>query len=207
MDQKRGAVARGLAFEEARHRYTLDGVTVPSVTQVLDPYSGLEHVPPDVLERAKEFGTHVHQAVHLFNEERLDFATLDRALLPFVQGWQKFLDETGAVVLDSERRVASRRHGYAGTLDVRVYWGRSIRLIDVKSSAIRPRTVGPQTAAYSEALREETGERVRDRYCVRLTQDARYIPDRLDDPRDWEMFKAALVVRRWCEDNNRLSTN
>lgn len=188
---------RGLTFDEPSHTYRVDGRVWPSVTQALDRYAGLEHVHPEVLRRAAEFGTHVHAACHLFNEERLDWAALDPALVGHVQGWERFLQDTGAVVLSSECRVVSRRHGFAGTLDARVAWGRSNRLIDIKTATSLPRTTGPQTAAYAEAWQEMTRERLRDRYCVQLLGEGRYQLHRLNDPRDWERFKAALVVHNW----------
>lgn len=192
-----GADPDGLEFDPASHTYRYRGTKLPSVTTVLDRYSGLEHVAPDVLEAAAELGTHVHAACHLFNEERLDRETLDPALLPYVQAWERFLTETGAVVLHSERRVVSPRHGYAGTLDTIVAWGKREPLIDIKSTTSLPRTVGPQTAAYAEAWQEMTGRRIRDRYCVHLKPDGRYALHKLDDPRDWQVFKAALVVHQW----------
>lgn len=188
---------RGLTFDEVSHTYRVDGRRWPSVTQVLDRYSGLEHVEPEVLRRAAEFGNHVHAACHLFNEERLDWARLDPGLVGHVEGWRAFLEDTGAVVLSSECRVVSRRHGFCGTLDSRVAWGKSTRLIDIKSTSSLPITVGPQTAGYSEAWHEMSGERLRDRYCVHLVGAGKYIVHPLKDPRDWERFKAALVVHQW----------
>lgn len=188
---------RGLTFDGPSHTYRVDGRIWPSVTQCLDRYAGLEAVPADILRRAAEFGTHVHEACHLFNEERLDWEALDPALRGHVEGWRKFLDDTGAVVLSSECRVVSRRHGFCGTLDARVAWGKSTRLIDIKSTASLPITTGPQTAAYAEAWHEMGGDRIRDRYCVQLTGEGRYKVHPLKDPRDWERFKAALVVHQW----------
>lgn len=187
----------GLTFEPDAHRYRLHGVELPSVTQVLSPYSGLEFVDPVVLRAAADFGNHVHAAVHLHNEERLDWSALDPALMPYVQAWQRFLDDTGAVVLRSEQRVVSARFGYAGTLDTLLAWGPRDVLTDVKSTSGVPRTVGPQTAAYAEAWREMTGRRVRDRYCVHLKPDARYALHKLDNPRDWSVFQAALTIHQW----------
>lgn len=190
------AALRGVAFDGPSHTYRVDGRVWPSVTQCLDRYAGLEHVDADVLRRAAEFGTHVHSACHLHNEERLDWKALDPELARYVRGWIKFLDESGAVVLSSEQRVVSRRHGFCGTLDARVAWGRTSRLVDIKSTSTLPRTVGPQTAGYGEAWHEMTGERIRDRYCVHLKPDD-YVVHKLSDPRDWERFKAALVVHQW----------
>jgi hypothetical protein len=186
-----------LTFEPREHRYFLDGKEFPSVTTILKPYSGLEHVDRDLLERAAEFGTHVHEACHLFNMGALEWASLDEPLVPYVRAWESFLEDTGAVVLLSEHRVVSERNGFAGTLDTVVFWGKSNRLIDIKSAASTPKTVGMQLAAYAEAHAEMTGERIRDRHCVRLASDGRYASTKHADPSDWSRFKAALILHKW----------
>ena len=186
-----------LEFQSEGHRYLLDGMEVPSVTGILEPYTGLEYVDRELLRRAAEFGTHVHEACHLFNLDMLNSDALDPALAPYVTAWAQFLEDTGAVVLQSEFRVASEQLGYAGTLDTIVFWGKSNRLIDIKSTAGVPRTTGPQTAAYTQAYREQTGESIRDRYCAHLKPDGKYDLHKLSDPRDWDIFKAALMLCKW----------
>lgn len=185
-----------LTFEEEGHVYRVDGQRVPSVTQVLDPYTRLEFVHPEDLERARILGTRVHQACHLWNLEELDVDVLDPILVPYLDAWRAFLDDTGAVVILSEVRVVSDLHGYAGTLDDVLAWKRSERLVDVKSGVI-PKTVGPQTAAYRQALAESKGLHLRDRYCVQLRPDGTYRCVKLSDPRDWTIFKSALNVHQW----------
>lgn len=188
-----------IEFDEANHRYRLDGRPVPSVTQALEPFTGLEFVDRETLRRAAEFGSHVHQACHLFNMDVLDMDTLDPALAPYVAGWAQFLRDTGATVILSEYRVASSRYGYAGTFDALVYWGKSQRLIDIKSGSVVPRTVGPQLAAYAEAYHEMHDKRIRDRYCIHLPGEGRYQVHRLNDPRDWHIFHSALNLHKWYE--------
>ena len=186
-----------LNFDSGAHTYELNGVHVPSVTQVLSPYTGLEFVDPDVLQRAAQFGNHVHDACHLFNIDELDWMTLDDALTPYVRAWADFLEDSGAVVIKSEHRVYSERHKFAGTLDVLVDWKRRTRLIDLKSTASVPKTVGPQTAAYAEAHTEMTGQYVSDRYCLHLKPDGKYKAHKLDDRRDWTIFQSCLNVYNW----------
>lgn len=185
-----------IEFEPESHIYRVDGAVVPSVTQILDPYTGLEFVDRETLQRAAEFGSHVHEACHLFNMDELDRDALDADLAPYVDAWERFLDESGAVVLLSEHRVASRKYGYAGTLDSVVHWGKTKRLVDIKTGAAVPRTVGPQTFAYTQALSEE-GESVSQRHCIHLKGDGTYSNHKLNDPRDWSIFQSALNLHNW----------
>lgn len=193
-----------LEFDAATHTYRIGGERVPGVTSVLepwagrvDPWTGAVLCPQDVWDRAGERGTIVHAACHLWNQDALEWESLDDEVAGYVRGWVSFLETTGALVLASERRVVSRRHWYAGTLDARVEWGRMRPLVDIKATAGWPSTVGPQTAAYAEAYTEETGERIRDRYCVRLLPDGTFRIRKLEDPSDFNVFKAALVLHQW----------
>lgn len=186
-----------LAFNDADHTYKLDGGAVPGVTSVLEPYTGLEFVNWELLKAAAEFGNHVHQACHLFNMDDLHWGSLDPALIPYVEAWRDFLRDSGAVVIESEERVYSARHGYAGTLDTTCLLKKTKRIYDIKTGTTVPKTVGPQIAAYNQARREMTGESLMRRYCVHLKGDGKYNVVPLKNPRDWDIFKAALMLHRW----------
>ena len=191
-----------LAFDEETHTYTWDGVEVPSVTQVLSPYSGLEFVDQDHLEALARFGRHVHEAVHLHTQGSLEMDALDDHVRQYLDGWLKFLDDTGYVPTRSEARVYHPDIGYAGTLDsfgVIERKGVVTRaLIDIKTSLAPPRTVGPQTAAYVEAYKKtypnETGRIYR--YCC-LLRPGSYALCTLSDPMDLNVFLAALTMHRF----------
>jgi hypothetical protein len=150
----------------------------------------------ELLRAAAEFGNHVHAACHLFNIDDLLWGSLDPALIPYVEAWRDFLKQSGAIVISSEKKVYSARHGYAGTLDSICLLKKTKRIYDIKSGTAVPRTVGPQVEAYNRANREMTGERLMRRYCVHLTPKG-YKVVALRDPRDWDIFKAALMLRKW----------
>lgn len=181
-----------IQFDPERHEYRVGGARWPSVTQVLDPLLELDGIPRHLLEAAARFGTHVHQACHLLNQGVLDESSLDDALRPYVDAWKKFLADAKATVVASELRVAHLQLRYAGTLDAIVMWRGRRCLIDIKTSTQIPRTVGPQTAAYAQAL----GKKLY-RYCVQLKADATYRTVPLRDPADWSIFLSALNIHHW----------
>jgi hypothetical protein len=194
-------MSAALQFDPASHEYRLEGRRLPSVTEILDPYTGLEYVDRSTLEAARELGTHVHEAVHLYNTGRL--AHCPERIVPYLEGWKAFLAESGAVVTASEMRVHSDEHQYAGTLDSLAYWTGRDCLIDVKSGSIVPKTVGPQTSAYVDALNEQHGTRVRLRYCIHLTGDGRYRSHKLTDVRDRHIFQSALNIHNWYRSSKK----
>lgn len=190
----------GLTFDEAEHRYAVDDVPVPSVTQVLNDIIGeYRHVDPDVLEAARQFGTHAHQATDLFDKGELDHDSLDVALLPYLNGWREFLIDHRARVIESELRVYHPTLRVAGTLDKLVDWN-GLCQIDLKTGIV-PRTVGLQTSAYQELLsfHPKFTTRVRRRYCLQLTglefPSYRLFPQK--NLGDWPLFVSCLNVFRF----------
>lgn len=146
----------GLHFDPVAHRYTLDGKKLPGVTSVLKPISGAHYagVDPAVMERAAELGRAVHRLIELDLANDLDLDELDPVLLPYYNGWRQFLATSGFKAQLSEQQMASRRQGYAGTLDLFGRLNYLPSLIDAKRVAVVVRSTGPQTFAYGQLVRE-----------------------------------------------------
>lgn len=192
-----------LTFDSAAHAYTLNGRRVPSVTDVLEPLQVFDGIPWDVLEAARVFGSHVAVACDMHNRGILDWDSMDPFLASYMRGYLKFLAETSFVILASEERVASVKCGYAGTLDLRGIMNRKLWIVDSKSTAILPRTVGPQTSAYLAAFNEGSGEKYTHRACLHLKpDDYRFVPleDRGKRIADYTLFISQLNVYRWFKD-------
>lgn len=191
-------MADGLQFDAERHIYTCNGRVVPGVTSVLEPLQFLDGVPWAVLEAARDFGSNVHLACHLFNTDKLDEAALDPALKPYLDGWIAFLNESGFHVMASEAQVHSRVFGYAGTADAFGTWQNTSWVVDIKSGVV-PDTVGAQLAAYQHAARL----RPRRRLCVQLTGDGRYRLHEQKDLSDFALFQSALNIYRYRMKRNK----
>ncbi len=138
----------GLTFDPALHEYHFDKMRAPGVTSVLERWNGLEHVDQDRLAMLAEFGTHVHEAVHLYNLGELNHASLTPAVESYLAGWIRFEVESGFTVVLSEERVYHPKMGYAGTLDSLGTFprhGRDLSLVDVKTGIAMPKCVGPRS--------------------------------------------------------------
>jgi hypothetical protein len=188
-----------LEFDAATHTYRLNGVLLPSVTEVLRPLETFAHVPPDALEWARGRGSAVHEAMALLARDDLDWTSVDTDFAPFVRGGARFLTDSGVTVIGSELRVYSERLRCAGTLDLAVVWRERDALLDFKATAQIPATVGPQTAGYEFLYREQYGIKKRlQRYCVHLQPETyRVIP--LEDSRDESIFLSALNLYHWSQ--------
>lgn len=190
-----------LTFEPESHAYRWKGSPVPSVTQVLAPLESFAGVPAEILEAAREFGTHAHLACHLDNIGQLDEDSLDPALAPYLAGWRAFKAETGFAVTGSEARLYHRSLGYAGTADAIGVLYDKVTVIDIKSGAV-PATVGCQLAAY-QAAAEQDGIKIKRRLCVQLLGDGRYKLHEQKDAADLSIFVSCLNLHKWLTKRNR----
>lgn len=190
--------APSLSFEPESHTYRLSGQVVPSVTQALGLLEDFEGIPWAILEAARKFGQHVHEAAALLVRSQLDWKSLDHALVPYMECAKRFIVESGVKIIASELRLSHRTLRYAGTLDVLGDLRGDLGLYDFKSGVL-PRTVGPQTAGYSAAYFDMYGIRVKRRYCVQLNPDFPngYKVHRLNNPADWHTFLSALNCYRF----------
>lgn len=184
-----------IGFNEERHEYRVNGLIVPSVTQVLSSVGlpDLSGVPADLLEWKAGLGTAVHKATELDDAWDLDEDYLDPAIMPYLQAYRRFKLESKFKAVLIEGKVYHNIFGYAGTFDRTGFLNNKKVLIDFKTGLTDPRVVGPQTAAYVEA-----GEmKYFTRYALKLNKDATYRLIRLDNKMDFQIFLNALNIYKW----------
>lgn len=183
-------------FKSDSHEYFINGKKVPSVTQVLSLAGEFKYVNKDVLERAAKFGTAVHKATELYDQNNLNLDNLDPALMPYLQAWKKFLNETNFKILEIEKIVGSNRMGYAGTIDRIGYIGDDLTLLDIKTTTTIARTVPLQLGAYAAAWNENNPNFIKKRICVQL-KPLKYIIKPYTNILDYQMFCNFLTVYKW----------
>lgn len=194
------ATSPELHLDEATHTYTLGGRVLPGVTGVLEnALREMEGIPEHVYKAAGEFGQHVDSACHLFDHRNLDWESLDPRLMPYVRGYEKFIYDSSVTIIASKKRVHHPARGYAGEMDKLILMRGLARpcVLDVKSSSIVPKSVGPQTAAYREAYVAMGNEADQRRYSLHLRPDGTYRLDRLNDQADYSVFLSALNIWRF----------
>lgn len=189
-------VAEPLTFDPITHAYTLDGLPVPSVTQILRGAGLIQYdADPATLEYARARGTAVHAACHYLAEGDLDERTVAPEISPYVDAYRRFLAESDFVCRHIEARVYSRVHRYAGTLDRAGTIGEHSVLLDLKTGPPESWT-GAQLAGYEIALRECEGVTVDSRFSLHLKADGRYSIQEYHAPQVHRHFLAALAAWR-----------
>lgn len=151
-----------LVFDEAKHEYRLDGVVLPSVTEIckflaMDVAEGANREARDA---AAERGHRVHEACTMHDFEG-DECEIDGDIVGYVEAYAAFKrDYQIKEWLLYEHPMASLERFYAGTLDRVGYMDGCPTIIDIKSgSTVSKLSWAAQLKGYELLLRDEMEEK------------------------------------------------
>lgn len=194
----------GLTFEEVTHTYTLKGIVLPSVTQIIRDNrlsSDFSFVSAANMEMARQLGQAVHIATHYNDEGTLDDATVDPVVLPYLNAWRQFVTDRGIEFVALEQRVADPVYQFCGTVDRigRLVTARNAGEIVIDLKTGNPAAAGAhyQTAAYAHLVRDlPSVTRIAARWSVQLHPE-RAVPYSVTPymkNTDWRIFRSALEL-------------
>lgn len=212
----------GITYTDSNHRYERFGQQTLSVTSVL-PYLQNDFLAAHP-ERIEKAGARGHGVARFIDEVEsnatpsvlfsLNSRPPNDPLLGCANSFMKFKQETGFTALKSpvgdiasELFVYHDLLDYVGRLDLCGYApNTSLKgpgLVEVKATAVLPKTVGPQSAAYFEAFNRCAKlydlPKLKWRASLHLTAKGyRFLP--LNDPLDWPRFTSALTTNRWAKE-------
>jgi hypothetical protein len=121
---------------------------------------GTEPLSKDVLmsafdekrSSASNIGNIVHSIAEKISKgQPIDESEVSEDTSPFVDAFKQFIADWQPEFIESEAFVASRKHGYAGTLDAIVKIDDVIYMLDIKTGKSIYAEVGLQLAAYARA--------------------------------------------------------
>lgn len=187
-----------LSFDPGTHTYRMNGVVIPSVTQIIAPVLNLSGTDSETLERARLFGIAAHKATELWDQGTLDMETLDPALIPYLEAWKRFRHEHEFEPEMIEYRVCHWQHRYAGTVDrigmLKRRRNRVRAVLDIKSGLVVGPHVGVQLAGYQHAYNFNHQGEARHRVSVQLMSNGSYRVEWWDSKDDWPTFLACLQI-------------
>lgn len=188
-------------FDPKTHQYSIDGKTIPSVTQILSPLNDFSMVDPGVMERAKAFGNSVHDMIRMDCSGELDVGSLDPILQKILESFHSILTLNRWKILLFEQMVFHPVHHYAGTFDLLVVDRfKKIHLIELKTRDARPEYDELQTVAYQRAI-EATYDpkiKIQKRFVMSLYHTGEVKITELNRKEvAWNTFLSLLNVYRW----------
>ena len=143
--------------------YEIDGIWYPRVTSIVGIkakpalymfYAGLPDYKTGEAIKAKsaEEGTLIHETIEAIL--RKEPAVIHESIKPAISAFMDFYSKNEIIAHKIEERVVSKKHHFAGTMDVLAEVNGKLGVLDIKTSIAIYRDYSMQTSAYIEALRE-----------------------------------------------------
>lgn len=166
--------------------YEIDGIWYPRVTAIVSIkakpalmyfYASLPDYKTGqaITQKSAEEGTLLHDTVEAIL--RKEPIVVPDSVKPAVSAFMDFYSQNELVAHKIEERVISKKHHYAGTMDVLAELNGKLGVLDIKTSVAIYRDYSMQTSAYIEALKEDlsvpplpTGQAGLTRWILRLDQ-------------------------------------
>lgn len=165
-----------LQFDEATHVYTLDGIKVPSVTEITGLLSPIDANNP-IIQQASRRGSLVHEYC-----EQIDYGAppdeVEPELIGYLKAYQCFLRDYRPEWLNIEDLLCSKFHGFAGRRDRFGIIDKRLAQVDIKTTASFDRIakikLACQLAGYAIADNEYYPPRIMQNFGVQLKKDGTY---------------------------------
>lgn len=187
---------RKIRFVKKTHEYFVDGVKVPSVSEIMKPISEgfYQRIPKRNLEIARDRGIAVHEAIENF----VLFDIVSDTYKEYVDLFMLFLSENDLHVDKSEFMLTDGK--YAGTIDLLVRTAENeLILVDIKvTNKINYPLVRVQLGGYRDLL-HENGYNIRSCHVLHLKKN-KYVYEQIEP--DDEKWKGLLN-----EYENKVHTN
>ena len=124
-------------FDETTHTYILDGVVIPSVTEICAPITCGKYPPVGVVQQAAARGTRVHELCALYDMDALP-DEIEAELVGYVKAWAAFCRDYKPVWTHIELPLYGQidpGQPFAGTLDRIGEIDGLTRIVDIKTTA------------------------------------------------------------------------
>jgi len=159
--------------------YEIDGIWYPRVTAIVSIkakpalymyYAALPDFKTGEAIKAKsaEEGTLLHETIEAIL--RKEPIVIPDTVKPAVAAFMDFYGQNELVAHKVEERVVSKKHRYAGTMDVLAELNGKLGVLDIKTSVAIYRDYSMQTSAYIEALKEDQALPPLTRWILRIDQ-------------------------------------
>ena len=147
-----------IVFDEEKHKYTIDGEELPSVTEICEPISfkKLDAVDRTIVAKAAMRGTAIHDMIgnYIYTGEFSD-EEIPSELLPYTIAFANWWFTYKPIPLFNELLVGSKELGYCGTCDFVCKIDNKLTLIDFKTTSnLDKKYLSVQLYGYKKALAE-----------------------------------------------------
>lgn len=193
MDYSADIAGRTIEFFDAEHLYLVDGVMVPSITEIVSwkfhrKYAG---IPAATLSKAAAAGTAVHEAIDRWCKDGVDTD------LPELRGFKWLQKQYGFDVVDGEKPVILFRNGEpvaAGRYDMTLRMDGKLGGADIKRTSVLDKDyLAYQLNLYRIAYRQSYGAEWEFLRALHLREDKRkFVEIPVAEDMAWELIDKYL---------------
>ena len=155
------------------HQYLCDGVMLPSITQILKIKFGNKYngVSKEVLNRAAQLGTNMHQAIQDFEEKGVDTDLKELHNYKFLKeyyGWECIDNEVPVILFNDGKPVA------CGRIDEVIKIDDELGLMDFKRTSVLDKEyLAYQLNLYRMAYEQSYDAKIKHLKGLHLREDVR----------------------------------
>jgi|TARA_R100001530_G_scaffold1410_2_gene2570 hypothetical protein len=150
------------------------------------------------LKKAADKGTMVHNWIEKFLKGLDPELPEEREIKNGVLAFLKWMDKNDVKMLNSESHIYSKKHKYAGILDLEAEVNGKLAIVDFKTSNGLYPEMRLQVAGYQIAMEEMTGKEYEERWLIRFDKETGEFHDHLlgDFAKDKKAFIGAIPLKR-----------
>jgi len=159
--------------------YDIDGIWYPRVTAIASIkakpalymyYASLPNFKTGEIIKAKsaEEGTLIHETIEAIL--RKEPIVISDPIKPAIRAFMDFYNQHEVIAHKIEEQLISKKHHYAGTMDILADINGKLGVLDIKTSIAIYRDFNIQTSAYIEALKEDPNMPPLTRWILRIDQ-------------------------------------
>lgn len=187
-----------LEYIHEEHLYIVDGIIVPSVTQILQTKFGnkYKHVSKRVLKQAADKGTAVHNAIERFERYGEESKYIELHNYKFLRkqyGFKCVDNEVAILLFDGDKPVA------AGRLDMVLEMDGKTGLADIKrTSTLDKNYIAYQLNLYRIGYQQCYGKDIEFLKGLHLREDIRRFVDiPINEEIAWQLIRDYKEAQKW----------
>lgn len=178
-----------IEFIPDSHTYMVDGIIVPSVSQIMRPVSEKYYngISAQVLDHAAKRGTRVHQAIYDMEVNCLPHKVFNVDIQSYLSNW--LVIKKLKNIRPENQEIMLTNGKFCGTLDMIAMVDDQLSIIDFKTTAkVNKDLVEIQLAGYKE-LCEFNGWNIEKCYIIHLRKDGVKLHDITPNTNYWKELR------------------
>ena len=198
------ADSNNFKYDDAKHEYTVDGIILPSITQLIAPYTDFSKIPRNILQDKIAWGNTVHEYLEMLDNDKLDIEAIPKAemgapdIRAVVENWAEICHNELYFWLAIERPLYSNMYRFAGRAD-RIT---TKEPIEIKTSlptkavclAVEVQLAAQAQLAYENGLIKELPDET---YSWHVTEQGAWTKKAHDRKRGWNIFMCLLTANNY----------